>query len=95
MVLYFLNNFFSDIPGLAIFNYLTVRSVCAILTSLSICLIVGPRFIKFMENKQKKGQPIRIDGPITSLRKKGTPTMGGILILLSLIEALIWSDSRK
>jgi phospho-N-acetylmuramoyl-pentapeptide-transferase len=94
MVLYFLNNFFSDIHGLAIFNYLTVRSVCAILTSLSICLIVGPRFIKFMENKQKKGQPIRIDGPPSHLlSKKGTPTMGGILILLSLIvSTLIWSD---
>ena len=94
MILYFLNNFFSDLPSLTIFHYLTVRSVCAILTSLLICLIAGPRFIKFMENKQKKGQPIRIDGPPSHLlTKKGTPTMGGILILLSLVvSTLIWSD---
>ena len=94
MILYFLNNFFSDLPSLTIFHYLTVRSVCAILTSLLICLIAGPRFIKFMEKKQKKGQPIRIDGPPSHLiTKKGTPTMGGILILLSLVvSTLIWSD---
>ena len=94
MILYILNNFFSDISSLNIFNYLTVRSACAILTSLFICLIMGPKFITYMESKQKSGQPIRPDGPPSHiLTKKGTPTMGGILILFSLVaSSLIWSD---
>ena len=94
MILYILNNFFSDISSLNIFNYLTVRSACSIITSLLICLIMGPKFINFMESKQKKGQPIRINGPQSHiLTKKGTPTMGGILILFSLVfSSLIWSD---
>ena len=55
---------------------------------------MGPKFINFMESKQKKGQPIRVNGPQSHiLTKKGTPTMGGILILFSLVfSSLIWSD---
>ena len=55
---------------------------------------MGPKFINFMESKQKKGQPIRVDGPQSHiLTKKGTPTMGGVLILFSLVfSSLIWSD---
>tara|TARA_B100001142_G_scaffold5758_2_gene5837 strand:+ start:2880 stop:3968 length:1089 start_codon:yes stop_codon:yes gene_type:complete len=94
VILYILNNFFSDIPFLNIFNYLTVRSALAIITSLLICLVMGPKFIHFMELKQEKGQPIRVDGPQSHiLTKKGTPTMGGVLILFSLVfSSLIWSD---
>ena len=94
MILYILNNFFSDIPFLNLFNYLTVRSALAIITSLLICLVMGPKFIHFMELKQEKGQPIRVDGPQSHiLTKKGTPTMGGVLILFSLVfSSLIWSD---
>jgi len=94
VILYFLNTFFSDTSVNNIFSYITVRVFCAVLTSLIICLILGPKFINFMSENQKKGQPIRLNGPQSHLlTKKGTPTMGGILILLSLvISSLIWSD---
>ena len=59
MILYFLENFFSGYDSLNILNYLTVRSAFAVLTSLFICLFFGPKFILYMEKKQKKGQPIR------------------------------------
>ena len=94
MILYLLENFFSGYDSLNIFNYLTVRSAFAVLTSLFICLFFGPKFILFMEKKQKKGQPIRKDGPQSHLLTKvGTPTMGGLLIIFSLISSsFIWSD---
>ena len=94
MILYLLENFFSSYDSLNIFNYLTVRSAFAVLTSLFICLSFGPKFILYMEKKQKKGQPIRKDGPPSHLLTKvGTPTMGGLLIIFSLISSsLIWSD---
>ena len=94
MILYLLENFFSSYDSLNIFNYLTVRSAFAILTSLFICLFFGPKFILYMEKKQKKGQPIRKDGPPSHLLTKvGTPTMGGLLIIFSLISSsFIWSD---
>lgn len=94
MILYLLENFFSGYDSLNIFNYLTVRSAFAILTSLFICLFFGPKFILYMEKKQKKGQPIRKDGPPSHLLTKvGTPTMGGLLIIFSLISSsFIWSD---
>ena len=94
MILYLLENFFSSYDSLNIFNYLTVRSAFAVLTSLFICLSFGPKFILYMEKKQKKGQPIRKDGPpLHLLTKVGTPTMGGLLIIFSLISSsFIWSD---
>jgi len=94
MILYLLENFLSDFNSLNVFNYITVRSAFAVLTSLFICLCFGSKFIIFMEQKQKKGQPIRQDGPPSHLLTKvGTPTMGGILIIFSLISSsLIWSD---
>ena len=94
MILYLLENFFSGYDSLNIFNYLTVRSAFAVLTSLFICLFFGPKFILYMEKKQKKGQPIRKDGPQSHLLTKvGTPTMGGLLIIFSLISSsFIWSD---
>ena len=94
MILYLLENFFSGYDSLNIFNYLTIRSAFAVLTSLFICLFFGPKFILYMEKKQKKGQPIRKDGPQSHLLTKvGTPTMGGLLIIFSLISSsFIWSD---
>ena len=94
MILYLFENFFSDYNSLNIFNYITVRSAFAVLTSLFICLFFGSKFIVFMEQKQKQGQPIRKDGPPSHLLTKvGTPTMGGVLIIFALISSsLIWSD---
>lgn len=77
-----------------VFRYITFRSFGAVLTALCISFILGPRIIRWLKSKQKEGQPIRTDGPASHLlTKKGTPTMGGVLILLSLIiSTLLWAD---
>jgi phospho-N-acetylmuramoyl-pentapeptide-transferase len=76
-----------------IFQYLTFRTGGAVLTSLIISFIIGPRIIGWLRNNQKNGQPIRGDGPETHLAKKGTPTMGGLMILIALfISTILWAD---
>ncbi len=79
-----------------IFNlvrYQTARAGATLLTALIIGLFIGPRFIAMLRVRQGKGQPIREDGPQTHLAKRGTPTMGGLMILVSLILGLvIWMD---
>jgi len=75
-------------------NYLTFRSGGALLTSLLIAFILGPRMINMLRARQGKGQPIREDGPEGHIIKKaGTPTMGGLLILLSVVfSTLLWGN---
>lgn len=75
-------------------NYITFRVGAALMTSMIIAFVLGPRLINLLRAKQGKGQPIREDGPEGHIIKKaGTPTMGGILILLSVIvSALLWGD---
>jgi len=76
-----------------LFQYITFRTVYALVTSLVLCWLMGPLFIRWLKVNQGKGQPIRNDGPKTHLLKQGTPTMGGVLILLSLtIATLLWAD---
>ena len=77
-----------------LFRYQTFRSMGAVVTALIICFIAGPRVIQWLKSKQAEGQPIRIDGPEGHLlRKKGTPTMGGFLILLAItVSTLAWAD---
>jgi phospho-N-acetylmuramoyl-pentapeptide-transferase len=77
-----------------LFRYQTFRSGGAVVTALVICFIAGPRVIQWLKSKQAEGQPIRIDGPEGHLlRKKGTPTMGGFLILMAVtISTLLWAD---
>ncbi|MBV8650654.1 MAG: phospho-N-acetylmuramoyl-pentapeptide-transferase [Alphaproteobacteria bacterium] len=79
---------------LNLFRYITFRSGGAIVTALLISFIMGPRIILWLKSKQAEGQPIRLDGPESHLiRKKGTPTMGGFLILLALtVSTLLWAD---
>jgi phospho-N-acetylmuramoyl-pentapeptide-transferase len=79
---------------LNLFRYLTFRSGGAIVTALFITFLLGPRIIAWLKSKQAEGQPIRLDGPESHLiRKKGTPTMGGFLILLAVtISTLLWAD---
>ena len=78
--------------GFNVFNYLTMRAILGALTALVICFVLGPRMIERLSSKQM-GQPIREDGPITHLPKAGTPTMGGLLILVSIaISTLLWAD---
>jgi phospho-N-acetylmuramoyl-pentapeptide-transferase len=80
---------------LNLFRYITFRSVGALVTALAIALIIGPRFIVFLRSRQGKGQPIREDGPASHLlTKKGTPTMGGLMILIALtVSTLLWMDT--
>ncbi len=77
-----------------LFRYLTFRSIAAFLTALIISFVIGGGLIRFLRSKQKQGQPIREDGPVSHvISKKGTPTMGGLLILISLVIAtLLWAD---
>ncbi|WP_010259219.1 phospho-N-acetylmuramoyl-pentapeptide-transferase [Treponema primitia] len=75
-----------------VFQYLTFRSAYAALTTLLLCFIFGPRIIESLR-KLKIGQSIRDDGPATHLKKDGTPTMGGVLIIFStVIAVLLWTD---
>ena len=77
-----------------VFRYLTVRTGGAVLTALVICFILGPPLINWLRARQGKGQPIRSDGPHRHIiEKQGTPTMGGLLILISLVvSTLLWAD---
>jgi phospho-N-acetylmuramoyl-pentapeptide-transferase len=69
-------------PGaLNLIRYLSFRSGAAVATALIIGLWIGPRFILMLRMRQGKGQPIRDDGPQSHLAKRGTPTMGGLMIL--------------
>ena len=78
--------------GFGVFRYLTLRTILSVLTSLIISFILGPYLISHLTNK-KIAQSIRDDGPEAHLNKIGTPTMGGLLILLSIIfSTLCWGD---
>jgi phospho-N-acetylmuramoyl-pentapeptide-transferase len=77
-----------------VFRYLPFRTGGAIMTALIIAFLIGPALIRWLKVKQGKGQPIREDGPQRHLlEKKGTPTMGGLMILIALsISTLLWAD---
>jgi phospho-N-acetylmuramoyl-pentapeptide-transferase len=77
---------------LNVFKYLTFRSAYAAVTALLIAFLFGPRIIESLR-RLKFGQSVRTDGPKTHLAKSGTPTMGGILIILAVIVGvLLWAD---
>jgi phospho-N-acetylmuramoyl-pentapeptide-transferase len=84
-------------PG--VFNlirYISFRAGAASATALLIGLLLGPKMISWLRAKQGKGQPIRTDGPQSHLAKRGTPTMGGLLILTSVaISVLLWMDLKN
>jgi phospho-N-acetylmuramoyl-pentapeptide-transferase len=95
-MLYFLYPLSDQFQAFNLFRYITFRSGGAVLTALLISFIFGPRIIAWLKSKQGEGQPIRSDGPQTHLVKQGTPTMGGILILLALtVATLLWTDLRN
>ena len=93
MLYQFLLNFVDTFGFLNVFKYLTFRTGLSVFTSLLIVLIIGGPFIKFFSN-QKIYNPIRDDGPEDHIIKKiGTPTMGGVIILLGLlVSVLCWAD---
>ncbi len=75
-----------------VFQYLTFRSIVSALTALLMVLLLGPRLITVLMTVQMR-QVVRDDGPQTHLKKAGTPTMGGVLIILALvISVLLWGD---
>jgi len=80
--------------GLNVFRYLTFRTGGAMVTALLISFMFGPVIIRMLKDRQSQGQPIRDDGPEGHLlTKKGTPTMGGVLILIAMVLAtLLWAD---
>ena len=89
--------FVTQYSFLNLFNFITLRVGASILTSLFFSLIFGQMIINQLSKIQPKGQPIRKDGPETHIiQKAGTPTMGGVLIILSiLISSVLWTDLQN
>jgi phospho-N-acetylmuramoyl-pentapeptide-transferase len=95
-MLYELVNFSDQIGALNVFRYQTFRTGGAIFTALLFVMLFGPAIIDMLRIKQGKGQPIREDGPKTHLSKRGTPTMGGLMILAGIIVAtLFWANLKN
>jgi phospho-N-acetylmuramoyl-pentapeptide-transferase len=84
-----------DVRLFNVFGYITLRAVLACLTALAVSLILGPYVIRKL-TAYKIGQAVRDDGPRSHLTKAGTPTMGGALILVSIVlTTLLWGDLRN
>ena len=78
--------------GFNVFQYITLRTILGVLTALFIALLIGPWMIRHLSRFQIR-QTVRDDGPESHLAKAGTPTMGGMLILVSIsASTLLWSD---
>jgi len=93
MLYHLLSPYAHDFIAFNLFRYITFRTGGALFTSLIICFVLGPHLIRWLRSKQGEGQPIREDGPETHFKKKGTPTMGGLMILVSVIAStLLWVD---
>jgi phospho-N-acetylmuramoyl-pentapeptide-transferase len=92
MLLWLAQYFQQDVGPLRVFNFITFRAVFATMTALCIGLLAGPAVIRML-TRLKVGQAVRTDGPQTHLIKSGTPTMGGVLILIAIgVSTLLWCD---
>jgi len=92
MLYWLLISFQDSLSAFNVFRYITFRSGMAALTALLFVLLMGKPFIRYIQRKQY-GQAVRDDGPETHLKKQGTPTMGGVLILMGLsLGCLLWAD---
>ena len=93
-MLYLLSNFSAQLNVLNVFRYQTFRAGGAIVTALAVALVCGPAIIRWLKTRQGNGQPIRLDGPASHIvTKQGTPTMGGLMILLGIaVATLLWAD---
>ena len=90
---YWLSSFSEHFEALNVFRYITFRTGGAVATALMFVFFFGPSTISWLRVKQGKGQPIRDDGPQSHLSKRGTPTMGGLMILSGLFfSALLWGN---
>ena len=82
-------------PGFGLFRYITFRSSLAAITALFICFYIGPKIIRKLQDHQI-GEAKKIDGPKSHWSKAGTPTMGGIIVILAgILPVLLWSDLRN
>lgn len=95
-MLYFLTAWLADWYGpFRVFQYLTLRAILGVLTALVIAFVIGPPLIRRL-GRRSHSQPIREDGPQGHFSKAGTPTMGGLLILLAVtLATLLWADLRN
>jgi len=92
-MLYLLAEWLGFEGALNLVRYQTFRFGATLMTALILGLLLGPRFINMLRVRQGKGQPIREDGPQTHLAKRGTPTMGGLMILVALsLSLVLWMD---
>jgi phospho-N-acetylmuramoyl-pentapeptide-transferase len=93
-MLFSLAQFADQFPVLNLFRYLTFRAGASVVTAMVVCFVFGPAIIQWLKTKQGKGQPIRQDGPQSHLiTKQGTPTMGGVMMLLAIaVATLLWAD---
>jgi phospho-N-acetylmuramoyl-pentapeptide-transferase len=92
MIYWIAQQFQAQLSFLNLFSYLTLRAILAAVSALAIALAIGPWMIAKLSRDQI-GQVVRDDGPQTHLKKAGTPTMGGLLILVAIVvSTLLWSD---
>jgi phospho-N-acetylmuramoyl-pentapeptide-transferase len=90
----FYEQLYPAVGAFRVFRYVTARAMFASLTSLFLCILLGPWLIRKLREFQI-GQHIREDGPKSHQRKAGTPTMGGVLIIISIVlPTLLWADLR-
>ena len=81
-----------DIPGQGLMNYLSFRAMMATVTAMLVALLAGKRIIRWLQ-RQQIGETVRDLGLADQVQKKGTPTMGGVIIILSLLcGVLLWCD---
>jgi len=92
-MLYYISDLAGGVHGAGLFRYITFRTGGALLTSALFVFLFGPAIIASLKIRQGHGQPIRADGPQTHLKKAGTPTMGGLMIMSGMaVSALLWCD---
>lgn len=92
MLVWLAENLVKYFSGFNVFSYLTFRAIVSLLTALIISLWMGPKLIRYLQRLQI-GQVVRDDGPESHFSKRGTPTMGGIMILVSIsVSVLLWAQ---
>jgi phospho-N-acetylmuramoyl-pentapeptide-transferase len=92
MLLFLFDALATEYSAFNVFRYITFRGICGVLTALTICFVLGPIMIRRLSLHQI-GQTVRQDGPPTHFDKVGTPTMGGAMILVSIVvSTLLWAD---
>ncbi len=92
MLYQWLFSFTEESPVFNVFRYITFRSFISFFTAFFVCVFLGPYFINTLKRKQL-GQQVRDDGPQSHLKKTGTPTMGGALMMIGVVtSALLWTD---